>query len=53
MQRYSDGHQEEEMDYTEDVIKGGPSQTDCIQQKTNLQLGNEEYYERELVGLTF
>ena len=53
MQRYSDGHQEEETDYTEDVIIGGPTQTDYIQQKTKSQLGNEEYNERELVGLTF
>ena len=53
MQRYSDGHREEETDYTEDVIIGGPTQKDYTQQKTKSQLGNEEYYERELVGLTF
>jgi len=53
MQRYTDGHQEEETDNTEDVIIGGPTQTDYIQQKTKSQLGNEEYNERELVGLTF
>lgn len=43
MQRYGDGSQEGEKDNMEvDIIV-----------ENHTQLGNEEYFEREIVGLTF